>query len=83
MEGITNEPYRLALMKTFPEWDLFYTDFLRIPTESYFTDKFILDHFGNTAYEDIHLKKKTAFQILANERCQISHTCKQIEKLGF
>ena len=83
MEGITEEPYRLALMKTFPEWDLFYTDFLRIPTENNFTDKFILEHFGKTAYESPHLKKKTAFQILANERCQIPFACKQIERLGF
>lgn len=83
MEGVTDEPYRLALMKTFPEWDLFYTDFLRIPTESYFTDKFILEHFGKTAYDNLHLRKKTAFQILANEKCQIPYTCKQIERLGF
>ena len=32
MEGITDEPYRIAMLKTFPEWDQFFTDFLRVPT---------------------------------------------------
>ena len=49
MEGITDEAYRLAVMKTFPEWDLFSTDFLRVPTEGSFSKKFILEHFGKTA----------------------------------
>jgi tRNA-dihydrouridine synthase len=83
MEGITDEPYRLALLKTFPEWDLFFTDFLRIPSEGNFTDKFIFEHFGETIFNHAPFRNKTAFQILANEKCLIPHACSQIEKLGF
>ena len=83
MEGITDEAYRLAVMKTFPEWDLFSTDFLRVPTEGSFSNKFILEHFGKTAYSNQTLRNKTAFQILANEKGNIPLACQQIEKLGF
>ena len=45
MEGITDEPYRIALMKTFPEWDQFFTDFLRVPTVGKVTEKMIIEHY--------------------------------------
>ena len=83
MEGITDEAYRLAVMKTFPEWDLFSTDFLRVPTEGSFSKKFILEHFGKTAYANQDLRNKTAFQILANEKGNTPLACQQIENLGF
>jgi len=83
MEGITDEPYRLAVMNTFPEWDFFSTDFLRVPTEGSFSKKFILEHFGKTIYSNQSLRNKTAFQILANEKGNIPLICQQIKSLGF
>ena len=83
MEGITDEPYRLAVMNAFPEWDVFSTDFLRVPTEGSFSKKFILEHFGKTVYLNSDLRNKTAFQILANEKGNIPLICQQIDDLGF
>ncbi|RLA67043.1 MAG: hypothetical protein DRQ88_04635, partial [Epsilonproteobacteria bacterium] len=70
-------------MKTFPEWDRFSTDFLRVPTVGHFNDKFIINHFGSSVYQDEALKGKTTFQILTTERAQTEQTLKSIEMLGF
>jgi tRNA-dihydrouridine synthase len=83
LEGITDEKYRLAVMKAFPEWDRFSTDFLRVPTVGHFNEKHIIGHFGHRVYKDQSLKEKTTFQILTTEKAQTEPTLKRIEKLGF
>jgi tRNA-dihydrouridine synthase B len=83
MEGITDEPYRLAMMRAYPEWDSFSTDFLRVPTVGSFTDKKIVEHFGTKVYADQKLKNKTTFQILTSARAQTEKTVAQINGLGF
>jgi len=83
LEGVTDETYRLAVMKVFPEWDRFSTDFLRIPTVGHFGDKLIINHFGTSVYNDPSLKEKTTFQILTTKRAQTEQTLKSIENLGF
>lgn len=83
MEGITDEAYRLAVMKCFPEWDYFATDFLRVPTEGRYTNNHILEHFGPSVFADETLRNKTIFQILTTPRAQTERTVGQIHDLGF
>ena len=40
------------MLKTFPEWDLFFTDFLRVPTVGKISEKHILEHFGPKIYQN-------------------------------
>lgn len=83
MEGITDEPYRLALQKIYPEWDYFSTDFLRVPNQGHFTEKKLIQHFGETAYaSDIH-RQKTSYQILTTLKAKTSETVQKIWGLGF
>lgn len=70
MEGITDEPYRIAMLKTFPEWDQFFTDFLRVPTVGKITEKMIMDHFGPRIHQNLSWRKKNSFQILTTPRAQ-------------
>lgn len=83
MEGITDEPYRLALQKIYPEWDYFSTDFLRVPNQGHFTEKKLIQHFGQTAYaSDVH-RQKTSYQILTTLKAKTSETIQKIWGLGF
>ena len=59
MEGVTEESYRLAVSRAFPEWDLFATDFLRVPSQGTYKTSKIMDHFGNIVYRNEKLKNKT------------------------
>lgn len=81
MEGVTDEAYRLAMFQVFPEWDRHFTDFLRIPTNGYFKEKKIIEHFGNTVYHNPKLKKKTSFQILTTPFAQTRFFLEQIKEL--
>lgn len=83
MEGITDEAYRLALMKTFPEWDQFFTDFLRVPTVGKITEKFILDHYGERIYNNPAWRKKNSYQILTTPRAQTQAAVEIIESFKF
>jgi tRNA-dihydrouridine synthase B len=70
MEGITDEPYRIAMLKTFPEWDQFFTDFLRVPTVGKITEKMLLEHYGPRIHANEAWRKKNSFQILTTPRAQ-------------
>ncbi|MDC1174609.1 tRNA-dihydrouridine synthase, partial [Bacteriovoracaceae bacterium] len=83
MEGITDEPYRLALNEAFPEWDHYYTDFLRIPSVGMYQNSKISDHFGENIFKNNALKKKTSFQILTSHRAQTKEHIEKIKALGF
>ncbi len=83
MEGITDETYRLAIMKAFPEWDYYGVDFLRVPSVGHYKDDFILEHFGKSIYSNKSLKDKTIFQILTSEKSNTEYTVKQIENLNI
>lgn len=83
MEGVTEESYRLAVSRAFPEWDLFATDFLRVPTMGHFKAQKILSHYGESVYKNQKLKKKTTFQILTSERANTQQTVELINELGF
>jgi len=70
MEGITDEPYRLAMLKTFPEWDQFFTDFLRVPTVGKINEKLVHEHYGQRIHANPEWRKKNSFQILTTPRAQ-------------
>ena len=70
MEGITDEPYRIAMLKTFPEWDQFFTDFLRVPTVGKINEKMIMEHYGPRIHANASWRKKNSFQILTTPRAQ-------------
>ena len=70
MEGITDEPYRIAMLKTFPEWDQFFTDFLRVPTVGKITEKMLMEHYGPRIHANEFWRKKNSFQILTTPRAQ-------------
>ena len=83
MEGITDEPYRLAIEKAFPEWDYYFTDFLRLPTQGKYKSDKILEHYGKDVLEKKSLKEKTGYQILTTTKAQTIDHVKRIEELGF
>ena len=83
MEGITDESFRLALHKTYPEWDYYATDFLRCPSVGVYPDKKIRSHFGNTAINSQEIKDKTIYQILTSPNALTEITVKQILDHGF
>lgn len=83
MEGITDEPYRLAIHKSFPEWDHYFTDFLRLPTNSQYSKEFIRSHFGNEVFNNPDLFEKTTLQILTTPIAQTEINLKKILELGF
>jgi len=83
MEGITDEPYRIAMMKTFPEWDHFFTDFLRVPTVGKVNEKLILEHYGERIYNNSIWREKNSFQILTTARAQTEAVVDILESLKF
>jgi len=83
MEGVTEESYRLAVSRAFPEWDLYATDFLRVPSEGTYKTSKVLGHFGELAYQNQKLRKKTTFQILTSSRANTQQTVELIDAIGF
>lgn len=83
MEGITDEPYRMAIQEAFPEWSYLSTDFLRIPSQGEYSEKKIMDHFGEITFHNKKVKNKTAYQILTTERANTVPHIQKIEALGF
>jgi tRNA-dihydrouridine synthase len=81
MEGITDEAYRIALMKTFPEWDQLFTDFLRVPTVGKVTEKMIVEHYGERILKRDDWRKKNSFQILTTPRAQTLAVVEILESL--
>jgi tRNA-dihydrouridine synthase B len=81
MEGITDEPYRMAMLKAFPEWDQFFTDFLRVPTVGKVNEKMIMEHYGPRIYANEKWRKKNSFQILTTPRAQTQAVVEILESL--
>ncbi len=83
LEGVTDEPYRKAMLKAFPEWDLFFTDFLRVPSVGKISAKHIIEHYGESILNDPKLREKNSFQILTSPNAQTLEVVKLINDLGF
>lgn len=81
MEGVTDEPYRIAMLKTFPEWDQFFTDFLRVPTVGKITEKMIMEHYGPRIHAEESWRKKNSFQILTTARAQTQAVVEILESM--
>ena len=83
MEGVTDPVYRETVMKLFPEWNMFATDFLRVPTEGFVTHKRVIEHFGENIFNTPELKAKTTYQILTTPRANTEQTVEVINDLDF
>lgn len=83
MEGITDEPYRMAIQEAFPEWSYLSTDFLRLPTQGEYSEKKIMEHFGDLTFRNEKVRKKTAYQVLTTAHANTAPNIKKIETLGF
>lgn len=81
MESVTDEAYRVAVDRAFPNWDYHCTDFLRVPTVGGFSTSKIIDHLGTKVIEDKRLRAKTGFQILTSYRAQTEAMVKQINQI--
>jgi tRNA-dihydrouridine synthase len=83
MEGITDESYRMAIQEAFPEWSYLSTDFLRIPTQGEYSEKKIMEHFGDITFKNEKVRKKTAYQVLTTAHANTAPHIQKIERLGF
>lgn len=83
MEGITDEPYRNAIQQAFPEWSYLSTDFLRIPSQGEYSEKKIMEHYGEKTFASKQVKNKTAYQILTTAHANTAIHIRKIEALGF
>jgi tRNA-dihydrouridine synthase len=83
MEGVTEEAYRIALLKTYPEWDRIFTDFLRVPSVGRITPKMITEHFGPRIMANQAWLQKNSFQILTSPRAQTESVVEIINDLPF
>lgn len=83
MEGVTDEVYRLGLISAFPEWDRYYTDFLRVPTIGKYQNSRIRGHFGHQVLESEELGQKTVFQLLTTKKANTIDTLNQLNELGI
>jgi nifR3 family TIM-barrel protein len=81
MEGVTDEPYRIAIDRAFPEWDYLCTDFLRVPTVGHCTEQRIRAHYGDLVSKTEELRNKTGFQILTSYRAQTEQTVQKINAI--
>ncbi len=81
MEGVTDEAYRIAMLKTFPEWDQFFTDFLRVPTVGKITEKMLMEHYGPRIHANLSWRKKNSFQILTTARAQTQAAVEILESM--
>ncbi|MDD0854424.1 tRNA-dihydrouridine synthase family protein [Halobacteriovorax sp. GB3] len=82
MEGVTDEPYRMAIGKLFPEWDYYSTDFYRVPTVGNINAKRVHDHFGARTFQNEELRKKTTYQILTTARAQTEQVVQAVSELN-
>ncbi|WP_157868305.1 tRNA dihydrouridine synthase [Halobacteriovorax marinus] len=81
MEGVTDEPYRIAIERAFPEWDYLCTDFLRVPTVGSFSTQKIIGHYGEKVLSTPELRKKTGFQILTSYRAQTKEMVSRLNSI--
>ena len=82
MEGITDATYRYALMSLYPQWDYFFTDFLRAPSSSNFPDRKIKEHVGEKILGNQKLLTKTIVQILSPPQANYEYLTQQLEDHG-
>ncbi|HAZ13759.1 MAG: hypothetical protein A2X86_10210 [Bdellovibrionales bacterium GWA2_49_15] len=82
LEGITDALYRTVIMKLYPEWARFSTDFLRVPTSGKYPRSKFIEHLGYDIYQNPDLFRKTAFQIITTEKAQTHPVLDALTELG-
>jgi tRNA-dihydrouridine synthase B len=84
MEGFTNDLFREFICTQYPAWDLFFSDFLRVPHQhNSIKEKHILEHYGLKIYQNEDLRKKNVFQILTSEGADHVNVAKLTAKLNL
>lgn len=83
LEGITDDLYRQTAMSIFPEWDMFYSEFYRIPTVGRVSKKNILEHYGKNIFLNLPHQNKNILQILTSPSAQTAEAISLINEMGF
>ncbi|MDH4466800.1 MAG: tRNA-dihydrouridine synthase family protein [Bacteriovoracaceae bacterium] len=81
LESITDFTYRKVIHDLYPQWDAYYSDFLRVPAVGVYPAPYILKHYGTELVSDEFLKQKTALQILTAPGAMTEKTVQQIQSL--
>jgi tRNA-dihydrouridine synthase len=83
MEGVTDPVYRKVIANLYPEWDHYFTDFLRVPTQGSLKSKHVMGHYGQDIYDRNERRTKNSFQILTSARAQIEMLVSLLENYEF
>ena len=81
LEGITDELYRELILNHYPDWDLLFTDFYRIPRHGNKTKKKLIDHIGTRILNTPDFFNKTVVQVLTSSNDAIEQTCQDLNEL--
>lgn len=81
MEGITDPIFRSYILTHSPEWDYIFTDFYRIPSQGNLHARHIINHLGETIFENQALRAKSPFQVLASPNSKVEECAKILEEL--
>ena len=81
LEGITDALYRELILEQYPEWDLLFTDFYRIPRHPHKSIKLLKNHIGLEVLSHPEWMNKTVVQVLTTSRDAIEKTCEELNEL--
>jgi len=83
MEGVTDSSYRKVVQQIYPEWDHFYTDFLRVPTQGKIKEGQIKQHYGPQILSQEKRRLKNSFQILTPAKANIRPLVEKVSSYNF
>jgi nifR3 family TIM-barrel protein len=83
LESVTDAAFRTVIQRLYPEWDVLATDFLRVPSQGRYPEKFLIKHFGFNLYQSNEHREKTIFQILTSENAYHAQIAQDLDRLGF
>lgn len=82
LEGYTDPLFRQTIAELFPDWDLQYTDFLRIPSHQTYKPGHIKEHIGDFFNHQSDRYPRNILQILAPAHSPIEEQCHIIWSMG-
>lgn len=83
LEGVTDGPYRQMLFEHFDDWNYYFTDFLRLPTQGTTNASKIIEHYGKKILNTPQYQKRTGLQVLTSPRAQTANSVELINRLGI
>ena len=83
MEGYTDSILRQTILECFPQWDLHFTAFLRIPANQTYKPHHIIEHYGTQLFANENLKNKNILQILCPVHGMLEDNAQVISDTGF